>query len=164
MLLTQPLRSLLLATHIASTVSVLGADLALMTLVASGLLGSEPRTIYPAARLIGANVVTPLSIASLVTGLLLALLTGWGLFRYWWVAIKLAITALLTTALLGVLLPSLGRAADAAVAEGPFIGSQPVLLFAAQAVASTLLVFALLLAVVKPGWRLRSVPAAHAAT
>jgi hypothetical protein len=160
MLLSQPWRNLLLGGHIAATVSVLGADLALLTLVASGLFGSEPRTIYPAAQLIGATVVAPLAVASLGTGVLLGLLTGWGLFRYWWVTIKLAITALLTAAVLIVLLPSLGRAADAAVAVGPSIDSQPVLL-AAPALASTLLLVALFLAVVKPGWRLRSGPAAH---
>jgi hypothetical protein len=160
MLLPQPWRKLLLSVHVGTTVSVLGADLALLTLVVSGLLGSEPRSVYPAAQVVGANLVAPLAVGALGTGLLLGLLTPWGLLRYWWVTIKLVITAVLTGAVLFVLLPSLGRAANSAAAAEPFTDPQRVPLVVAPALASTLLVLALTLAVFKPGWRLRSNPAA----
>src|SRR6266536_2929307 len=104
--LSPPLRKLLLTVHVATTVSVLGADLVLVALGIAGLNGAEPRTIYPAARLIGAQVIAPLAVVSLATGLLLGLLTPWGLLRYWWVAIKLGITVVLTAAVLFVLVPT----------------------------------------------------------
>jgi hypothetical protein len=155
MILPQLWRKLLLSAHVATTVSVLGADLVLLTLAAAGLLGADPRTIYPAAQLVAARLVAPLAVASLGTGLLLGLLTPWGLLTYWWVTLKLGITAVLTSTVLLVLVPRLGRAAAAAVAAEPLTDAQRLPLVAAPAAASALLVLAVVLAVFKPGWRLR---------
>jgi hypothetical protein len=149
-------RKALLAVHVATTVSVLGADLALLTLGISGLLGSEPQAIYPAAHLVGARLLAPLAVGSLGTGLLLGVLTPWGLLRYWWVAIKLAITTVLTAAVLFVLVPRLGAAAAAAPAMEASTDPRRLLLVIAPAVASTLLVLSVVLAIFKPGWRLRT--------
>jgi len=91
-----PWRKLLLTVHVAATVSVLGTDLVLPVLGLSSLSGADPRAIYPAAYLVGARLVAPLALLSLTTGLLLGVLTPWGLFKYWWVTIKLAITTVLT--------------------------------------------------------------------
>lgn len=152
------MRKLLLTVHVATTVSVLGADLVLLALGIAGLRGAEPQTIYPAARLVGAQLIAPLAVASLGTGLLLGLLTPWGLLRYWWVGIKLGITAALTAAVLFVLVPRLGAAADAAIGSGarPFTDAERLPLVAAPAAASTLLVLSVVLAVFKSGWRLRA--------
>jgi hypothetical protein len=46
-------------------------------------------------------LVQPFAIASLATGVGLALLSGWGLVRFWWTAIKLAVTAALTLVVVG---------------------------------------------------------------
>ena len=88
--LSAPWRKLLLSLHVATTVSVLGTDLVLLTLGIASLGGADPRTIYPAAHLASAWLVAPLAVLSLGTGLLLGWLTPWGVFRYWWVTIKLA--------------------------------------------------------------------------
>jgi hypothetical protein len=150
----------LLAVHVATTVSVLGADLALLILGISGLLGSEPQAIYPAAHLVGTRLLAPLAVGSLGTGLLLGVLTPWGLLRYWWVTIKLAITAVLTAAVLFVLVPRLGAAAAAAAVPAMKASTDPprLLLVIAPAVASTLLALSVVLAIFKPGWRLRTQP------
>jgi hypothetical protein len=156
--LQQPWCNLLVSLHVASAVGVLGADLVLLTFGLASLGGADPLTIYPAARLVGTFVVAPLALLTLATGVLLGLLTRWGLFTYWWVTIKLAIVLVLTGAVLFVLVPSL--AATAAAVSGPepqvLTAGQRIPLVLAPAVASTLLVVALLLAIFKPGWRLRS--------
>lgn len=156
--LSPPWRKLLLTAHVTTTASVLGADLVLVALAIAGLRGAEPQTVYPAARLVGAWLIAPLAIASLGTGLLLGLLTPWGLLRYWWVAIKLGITVILTAAVLFVLVPKLGAASDAAVGPAirPLAVGERLALVAAPAAASTLLGLSVVLAVFKPGWRLRA--------
>jgi hypothetical protein len=153
-------RNLLLTVHVLATVGVFGTDLVLFVLGASSVLGGDPRTLYPAAHLIAEVLVQPLAIASLVTGVALALLTPWGLLRYWWTAIKLAITSALTGVVLLVLVPRLGSAADAATSLTPqtFGTAERVPLVLAPAVASTLLALNVALAIYKPRWRLRSAP------
>jgi hypothetical protein len=155
--LAAPWRKLLLTVHVAATVSVLGADLVLLLLGLSSLSGADPRTIYPAAHLVGARLVAPLAVLSLSTGLLLGILTSWGLFKYWWVTIKLAITTVLTGVVLFVLVPRLGAAADAVSGPAPSLltSAERLPLVIAPALASTLLVLMVLLAIFKPGWRLR---------
>ena len=155
--LSSPWRNLLLTVHVAATVSVLGTDLVLLALGLSSLGDADPRTIYPAAHLVGVWLVAPLAVVSLGTGLLLGILTPWGLFRYWWVTIKLAITAVLTGVALFVLVPRLGTAAAAVTGPAPRllpIGER-LPLVVAPAVASTLLALNVVLAIFKPGWRLR---------
>jgi uncharacterized membrane protein len=50
--------------------------------------------------LIASNVIVPLAIASLVTGLVMSLGTKWGLFRHYWVLISLVLTVIATVVLL----------------------------------------------------------------
>jgi hypothetical protein len=151
-----PRPKLLLTVHVLATVGVFGADLVLLVLGLASLLGAEPRTIFPAAHLVATNLVAPLALVSLASGLLLARLTGWGLFRYWWVSIKLAITVVLTLVVFAVLVPKLSAAAE--VAAGPAAGSFSVVerlpLAVAPAAASTLLAVNVALAIYKPGRRL----------
>jgi ABC-type anion transport system duplicated permease subunit len=45
-------------------------------------------------------VIVPLSFASLVTGIVSSLGSPWGLFRHYWVVLKLAMTILATAVLL----------------------------------------------------------------
>ncbi|HJZ49759.1 MAG TPA: hypothetical protein VKE41_21425 [Roseiflexaceae bacterium] len=168
--LAAPWRRLLLSVHVVATVSVLGTDLVLLALGLSSLSGADPLTIYPAAHLVGARLVAPLAVLALSTGLLQGTLTPWGLFRYWWVTIKLAITAVLTGVVLFVLVPRLGGAADAVAGPSPHLLSlgERLSLVVAPAVASTLLLLMVVLAIFKPGWRLRrrtsgEAPASHPA-
>lgn len=155
--LAVPWRKLLLTIHVAATVSVLGTDLVLLLLGLASLSGADSRTIYPAAYLVGARLVAPLAVLSLSTGLLLGILTPWGLFKYWWVTIKLVITVTLTGVVLFVLIPRLGAAAEAVSGPAPRLlaSAERLPLTIAPLLASTLLLLMVALAIFKPGWRLR---------
>ena len=50
------------------------------------------RSSYLAMELIGCYVLVPLCVACLLTGLIMSLGITWGLFRHYWVVIKLVIT------------------------------------------------------------------------
>lgn len=58
------------------------------------------RAAYLATGLITWFVIVPLSLASLLTGLVQSLGTTWGLFRHYWVLAKLLLTVLATAVLL----------------------------------------------------------------
>ena|SRR5688572_24213813 len=134
--LTPGWRKALLTIHIAAAVGVFGSDLALLVLALSGL--------FPSALLIAEWLVEPLAVTALATGALLATTGPYGLARYWWTAIKLAITAALTGAVFLVLTPALERAAQAAATP------QPATLLLAPALATALLLTNVVLAVFKP--------------
>ena len=59
------------------------------------------RAAYLAMELITRFVIVPLAFASLLTGLIQSLGTPWGLFRYYWVLLKLLLTVFATIVLLG---------------------------------------------------------------
>jgi uncharacterized membrane protein len=63
--------------------------------------------------LISWYVIVPLALAALVSGLVMSLGTGWGLFRNYWVLISLLLTAVATVVLL-VEPQTIGRFADVA--------------------------------------------------
>jgi hypothetical protein len=68
--------------------------------------------------LAGWYVIVPLSLASLVTGILMALVTKWGLFQHYWVLISFVLTVLATAVLL-LHMPSVSSMAELAQeAEG----------------------------------------------
>jgi hypothetical protein len=58
------------------------------------------RAVYPALDLIGWSVLVPLSLASLITGLVQALAGPWGLLRHYWVVLKLTMNLFATVVLL----------------------------------------------------------------
>ena len=153
-------RKLLLTVHVATAVSVLGTDLVLLVLGISSVRGADPQTIYPAAHLVATWVLAPLAALALGTGVLLGLLTQWGLLRYWWVTIKLTLTAILNGVILLVLVPRLGAAADDATAADfrPFTDAERLPMVVAPAAGVTLLILIVVLAIYKPGWRLRFRP------
>jgi hypothetical protein len=156
--LSPPRRKLLLTVHVATAVSVLGTDLVLLVLGISSVRAADPQTVYPAADLIATWVLAPLAILALGSGVLLGLLTRWGLFRYRWVTIKLALTAILTGIILFVLVPGLDARADAANAARAFTAAERLPLAVAPAAGVALLILMVVLAVYKPPWRLRSRP------
>ena len=145
-------RAPLLTVHLVTGVGAIGAALVLLALGIAGVRGADPRTVYPAAHLVEAWVIAPLAVLALSTGVALALLSRWGLVRYWWVAIKLAITAVLTAVVFLVLEPSL--AAMAAAESLTDAQRMRVALF--PSVALALLVVNVVLGLAKPRRRLRS--------
>ncbi len=97
------LRKFALAAHIASSVGWVGAVAGYIALDVTAATGQDARTLraaYLAMGLISWYVVVPLALASLLTGLVMALGTKWGLFRHYWVLISLLLTVFATFVLL----------------------------------------------------------------
>ena len=145
-------RKLLLTTHIGSSVGLLGTDATVVLLAVTGACGSRPAAVYPAAQLIGSLLLVPAALLSMLTGVLLAVLTPWGLFRHWWVAVKLALTTAGAVLALVVLTPSLSGLADA---RTPIPLAQRLELVRDSGAASLVLVGTLVLSVYKPFGRIR---------
>ncbi|TQN30649.1 hypothetical protein FHX37_0531 [Haloactinospora alba] len=91
-------RSALLSAHVITSVGWLGLHASLVALLALGTARDDPARAadaYSAAGLLVTALVAPVSLASLGTGLVLAVGTPWGVFRYYWVALKLGLTVVL---------------------------------------------------------------------
>jgi hypothetical protein len=88
-----------LIAHIAAGGAWLGLDVALGVLVFTAVLADDPDTRVFCFQAINAVAVWPIlsaGLLSLVTGVILAWWSKYGLLRYWWVAIKLALNIALT--------------------------------------------------------------------
>ena len=95
-------RKLVLTSHVVASVGWLGAVGVFLALSLSALTSNELETVrsaYLVMATIGWYVLVPLSVASLVTGLVQSLGTPWGLFRHYWVIFKLAINLVATVVL-----------------------------------------------------------------
>lgn len=103
MTMTPGLRKLALTAHLTSSAGWLGAVMAYLALVVAALRSLDAqgvRAAWIAMDLIGRLAIVPLALASLLTGLLLALGTPLGLFRHYWVLFKLLLTVVATVILL----------------------------------------------------------------
>jgi hypothetical protein len=95
MILTIGLRKLAMTLHVIASVGWVGAVAVFLTLAVIGLVSPDighARASYDAMDLAYGSVVIPLGLASLVTGIISSLGTEWGLFRYYWVVVKLVLT------------------------------------------------------------------------
>ncbi len=103
MIMTPRLRKFALTAHVVSSVGWLGAVAGFLVLAVAGLTSQDAqmvRAAYLAMELITWFVIVPLSLASLLTGLVQSLGTTWGLSRHYWVVAKLLLTVLATAILL----------------------------------------------------------------
>jgi len=101
--MTPRVRKLVLTAHITCSVGWLGAVAGFLALSIAGMTSEEPqqvRAVYLAMELTTWYVIVPLSLASLLTGIVQALGSPWGLFRHYWVLIKFLMTLLATLILL----------------------------------------------------------------
>lgn len=154
--LTPQLRKFALTAHVAASVGWLGAVVGVLALAVAGLTSQDAQTVraaYLAMELVGWFVLVPLALASLLTGVIQALGTKWGLFQHYWVVFKLLINVFASVILL-MYMQTLGVLAD--VAAGPMLAdgnlgglrSPSPVLHAGAALA--LLLAATVLAVYKP--------------
>lgn len=105
-----------LVAHISAAGAWIGIDVVLAVFVLTAMLTDDPQTQAVAYQALGIFAVWPLLTAGLMclaTGVLLGLGTGFGLVRYWWVALELAITVVLTTLVAFALRPGVYDVADA---------------------------------------------------
>lgn len=118
------LRKLFLTAHIALSVGWLGAAVTYLVVAVTAIASADAarlQSAYPVLELIGWSAILPLCGASLLSGVVQALGTRWGLFRHYWVLAKLALT-LFATGVLLVHLPAVSSAtrnAAAGVAAWP---------------------------------------------
>jgi hypothetical protein len=103
MTMTTGLRKFALTAHVTSSVGLLGSIAAFLALAIAGLTSQNEqmvRAAYLGMELIARFVIVPLAFASLLTGLVQSLGTPWGLFRHYWIVIKLLLTVFAVVVLL----------------------------------------------------------------
>jgi hypothetical protein len=116
MAMTPGLRKFALAAHLSFSVGWIGAVVAYLALSVAAVTSQEAHTLRAAwigMDLTGWYAIVPLAIASLLTGLVMALGTKWGLFRHYWVMFSLVLTMIATVVLL-LHMPDVSVLADAA--------------------------------------------------
>lgn len=97
------LRKAALAVHLTVSVGWIGGVVAYLTLGLWAVSTDDDQSIraaWAAMDTIGWKAIVPLAVASLATGLLMALGTRWGLFRHYWVVISLILTLIAVIVLL----------------------------------------------------------------
>lgn len=142
--------------HVLVSVGWVGAVVVYLALGVAAITTDDPglvRAAYLSMDWAAWVVLVPLAVASLVTGVGQALLTPWGLFRHYWVVVKLAI-AVVATVVLVTYTETLTTFAEAA-ARPRWTATDQALLGSASVVVHTtgalvLLVVATILAVHKP--------------
>lgn len=153
-------RRIALTAHVLLSVGWFGAVAAFLALAIGGLLAKDDlaaRAAYLAMDLTATTVIVPLSLAALATGLTQAMGTRWGLFRHYWILLKLLVTLVATLVLLLHLRP-IETLADAAATGAPLADLQGlrVQLVANAAAALAALTATTALAVLKPRGLIRA--------
>jgi hypothetical protein len=101
--MTPGLRKFALTAHVTFSVGWLGAVVAYLAVAVAGLASQDAQVVrsgYSTMELTGWFVIVPLGLAALLTGLVQSLGTEWGLFRYYWILVKFALTVGAVTILL----------------------------------------------------------------
>ena len=112
-------RKLALSLHLTVSIGWIGAVLAYLALGIAAVSSHDVgvvRAAWTAMEITGWYVIVPLAVASLATGLVMALGTKWGLFRHYWVVISFVLT-LFSTVVLLLHMPTVTLSAEAAQAE-----------------------------------------------
>lgn len=155
-------RKLGLTAHVTLSVGWLGAVCVFVALGAVGLTSREAatvRSVYLAMQPAATFALVPLAVGALLTGIIQALGTPWGLFRHYWVLFKLLISTVATAILvayLGTFAVLADAAADPSTKLGAVRSASPVL---HSVLALLALLLAMVLALYKPrgmtryGWR-----------
>ena len=152
-MMTPALRRFTFTTHITSSVGWVGAALVFLALAVIGFTSDDPVKVRGAYLLMAPAawcVLVPLAHASLLSGIALSLGTTWGLFRYYWVVLKLGITVFATVILLiymGTFREMAGVAADPVVDLAAVRSASPIV---HAILALVLLLAATVLGVCKP--------------
>jgi len=155
-------RRVLLIVHISVSVGWMGAAAAYVALNVPALAGADEqsmRAAYLMMPIVADYVLVPLSVATVVTGLALALGTRWGLLQHYWVTVSLGVTVV-AAAVLVLHLPAVDDMAAVAADPGKDVSALGGDLFHSIGGLAVLMV-PLVLNVVKPrgltrrGWRVQ---------
>jgi len=110
------LRKVNFTAHVAVSVGWMGAVAAYLALCASGLSTHDParaRASYLSMEVVAWFVIVPAAVAALLTGLVQASGTPWGLFRHYWILVKFLLTIGAITVFL-MHIPAISRMAGVA--------------------------------------------------
>jgi|SRR5258706_11953928 len=155
MMLTPAVRKFALAAHIMSSIGWFGAVAVFLALAVAGMTSKDARLVrasYLSMELTTWSVIVPLAFLSLLSGVVSSLITNWGLFRYYWVLLKLLMTTFATIVLLIHTQP-IGLLAAAAKTMSPFtsaLQSQQLLMVTASSATVVMLIVLTVLSVLKP--------------
>ena len=109
-------RKFALAAHLVFAVGWIGTVAAYLALGVAASTSDDGQTVrgaWIAMELVGWYVIVPLAVASLLTGIVMAAGTNWGLFRHYWVVFSLVLSAI-ATAVLILHMPTVSSSADVA--------------------------------------------------
>lgn len=110
--LSPRLRKTTIVLHIVCGIGWMGADIVLFILLYTGLTtddGAVAASSYIAVSEFVPLAVPPLSLGMLATGLLLGWGTKWGVLRYWWVVVKLALAVIMVLLVFFSLVPGVNE-------------------------------------------------------
>jgi hypothetical protein len=102
-MMTSGVRKVALTTHITTSIGWLGAVVAFLALAIAGLASGDSQAVRAAdisMHVITWFVIVPFCVASFLTGVVEGVGTSWGLFRHYWVVVKLLLTTFATFLLL----------------------------------------------------------------
>ena len=152
-MMTPAWRRLTFTTHVTSSIGWVGAVLTFLALAIIGFTSDDQAKVRGAYLLMAPAawfVLVPLAHASLLSGIALSLGTPWGLFRHYWVVLKLGITVFATAILLiymGTFRQMAGVAADPVADLAAVRNASPIV---HAILALILLIAATMLGVYKP--------------
>uniref|UniRef100_A0AAU3GY93 DUF2269 domain-containing protein n=1 Tax=Streptomyces sp. NBC_01401 TaxID=2903854 RepID=A0AAU3GY93_9ACTN len=143
--LKRPARRSLLVAHVAVSVSWLGLTVGLLALGLSAFLTHDPTLAQAATRAMKVFsdwLIVPVALLALLSGLLLALGTPWGLARHRWVWTKFWLTLITAALSIFALRPGINEAAARGAAD--------IDLLIAPSVATATYLFITAISVLKP--------------
>ena len=116
MVMTPAVRKFALSVHLTLSVGWIGAVAGYLALGITAVRSEDVDTIrsaWTAMEITGWYAIVPLALGSLLTGLVMALGTKWGLFRHYWVAISFVLTVF-SAVVLVMHMPDVTATADVA--------------------------------------------------
>jgi hypothetical protein len=149
-------RRAVLSVHIIASVAWIGVDLCTLMLAVVGSDSSDvttQRAAFVVLEPIANLLLVPLPLLALLTGILIALGTPWGLLRHYWVITSLVLTSVAAAAVLFALRPRLIQAAGRArhaLDPGAAVGMLRQQIIIATSIALLVLCAVTAINVVKP--------------
>ena len=149
-------RNLAVTVHVVAALALLGVSTVVLVAGLQAATRDDARdahAVYSLLRLLTFSLDLPLAAITVLSGVLLALTSSWGMFRHWWVIAKLGIYG--ATLVIGLVLisPSLDTMIDVTEAGSPGESGARWTLSVAAGVQVVILVAAATLGVFKPGRR-----------
>ena len=157
--MTSRLRKFVLTSHVTTSVGWLGAVAVFVALAITGLTTLDnqlARSMCQSLAVSAWYVVVPLCLASLITGVIQAVGTKWGLFKHYWIVVKLFLTVAMTFLLLLHLKPinHLAEAAAQPSFSGPDNADALINLIAKAGAAVLALIATTTISIYKPWGRI----------